>query len=190
MYSNIRLGPDPFHTSTSIQSREVVPDRTLQEVVNKIFPWLKAKEEEEERDFYVQRGIELKPEYVQDGKAHHGRDRGRSSSGKTKNVAIGSMDDMLDLHMEPDGQPPYSHQRLPQLRRPKLCMSGRAKIITIKKYLVQKLGLKDSKNSIEILCNGDRMGDELSLTFISRTRWFSSNKCLSLKYRLEEENRK
>lgn len=30
------------------------------------------------------------------------------------------------------------------------------------------------------------MGDELSLTFIYRTRWFSPTKVLTLKYRLED----
>ena len=50
-----------------------MPDRTLQVVVNKIFPWMKIKEEEEEREFYAQRGIELKPEYAtQEVKAHTG----------------------------------------------------------------------------------------------------------------------
>ncbi len=57
------LGPDPFHTSISIQLREVIPDQTLQEVINKIFPWMKAQEEGEECDFYARRGITLKPEY-------------------------------------------------------------------------------------------------------------------------------
>ena len=30
------------------------------------------------------------------------------------------------------------------------------------------------------------MGEELSLTFIYRTRWFSPTKVLTLKYRLED----
>jgi len=34
--------------------------------VNKIFPYLKEKEDEDERKFYEQRGIELKPEYAHD----------------------------------------------------------------------------------------------------------------------------
>ena len=66
IYSNTKLGPDPFHTSISIRTQEVLPDRTLQEVVNKIFPYLKEKEDEDERKFYEQRGIELKPEYAHD----------------------------------------------------------------------------------------------------------------------------
>lgn len=54
-HSNVSLEPDPF--------REVLADRTLQELVDKIFPWMKKKEEEEEKAFYEARGIKLKPEY-------------------------------------------------------------------------------------------------------------------------------
>jgi hypothetical protein len=53
--SNLSLEPDPF--------REVLADRTLQEVVDKIFPWMRKKEDEEEKAFYAARGIKLKPEY-------------------------------------------------------------------------------------------------------------------------------
>ncbi len=56
--SNTSLEPDPF--------REVLADRTLQEVVDKIFPWMKTKEDQEEKEFYARRGIELKPEYAED----------------------------------------------------------------------------------------------------------------------------
>mmetsp|Transcript_6641 Transcript_6641/g.11828 ORF Transcript_6641/g.11828 Transcript_6641/m.11828 type:complete len:132 (-) Transcript_6641:132-527(-) len=105
-------------------------------------------------------------------------------------TSIKMTDDLLDLKLEPDGQPPKLHQRLPPLHNSLLRTSGRLKIVSIKKYLVQRLGIKESKNSIELLCNGDPMGDELSLTFILRTRWFSTNKVLTLKYRLEEGDAK
>jgi len=63
--------------------------------------------------------------------------------------------------------------------------------VSLKKYLVQRLGIKDSiNNAIEILCHGDPMGDELSLTFITRTRWFYMDQMLTLKYRLEGEGAK
>lgn len=58
IHSNTSLEPDPF--------REVLADRTLQEVVDKIFPWMKTKEEQEEKDFYARRGIEMKPEYAEE----------------------------------------------------------------------------------------------------------------------------
>merc|ERR1719491_558134 len=48
-----RIGPDT--------SKEIVADRALEEIINKIFPELKKKEEEDERNFYARRGIGLKP---------------------------------------------------------------------------------------------------------------------------------
>jgi hypothetical protein len=57
------------------------------------------------------------------------------------------MCDQLDLHLDPDDRPPHSHQRLPPLHNSLLRVSGRAKIATLKKYLVMKLGLKDSSRS-------------------------------------------
>ncbi|KAL7549025.1 hypothetical protein ACHAWF_012291 [Thalassiosira exigua] len=207
---NTRLGPDPFHTSISIQSREVIPDRTLQEVVDKIFPWMKEKDNENERVFYAQRGIELKPEYSQEDLDHGGRGSGKvnSSTGVSQISVEGhislliympqtlrslsvesskTMNEMLDLRLEPDVRPPHQHQRLPPLKNSVMRTSGRLKIANLKKYLNQKLGLTDGERSVEILCNGDAMGDDHALTFIFRTRWFSTNQVLTLKYRLEEE---
>ncbi len=83
--SNTKLGPDPFHTSITTHAREVMPDRTIQDIVNKIFPWMKPQEVELEREFYANRGIKLKTEYAQEEetKAHAagggGRDDGASS---------------------------------------------------------------------------------------------------------------
>lgn len=66
-----------------------MPDRTLQEIVHKIFPWMKAREEEEERSFYAQRGIDLKPEYAtqEARRAHDGVDKGAGSSEKGGDAA-------------------------------------------------------------------------------------------------------
>ncbi|KAL9189446.1 hypothetical protein ACHAXT_009121 [Thalassiosira profunda] len=181
---NGRLGPDPFNPSTTGEcAREIVPDHTLRDIVNKIFPEMKAQEDEEERTFYSQRGIELKPEYLQE-------ERARKRAGrKYHHSPTKKMNDAMDVRLEPDSHPPHSHQKMMPLREPHLLLTGSAKISTLKKYLVQKLGLKDTKGSIEILCNGDPVGNELSLTFIFRTRWLFAPKeeVFTLNYRLEEE---
>ena len=60
---------------------------------------------------------------------------------------------MIELHLEPsDEQRPHLHRRLPPLRNSYLCMSGRTKIMSIKKYLVQKLGIKESRSSVSDIC--------------------------------------
>jgi hypothetical protein len=167
-----------------------MPDRTLQEIVHKIFPWMKAKEEEEERNFYAQRGIDLQPEYATqvEGKAHGGAENGAESSENGEDSAYNvrlrivlprsvlvdvrstsiwsnfsflilhiiqvMMSDQLELHLNPDERPPHSHQQLPPLQNGFLRLSGRAKIVTLKKYLIMKLGLKDSsKNSVRFRRN-------------------------------------
>jgi hypothetical protein len=58
-----------------------------------------------------------------------------------------SISDMLDLQLEP-----YATSKgktsLPPLHCPMLRTSGRVKIVSIKKYLVQRLGLKDTQSSV------------------------------------------
>ncbi|KAL3802209.1 hypothetical protein HJC23_001753 [Cyclotella cryptica] len=185
---NLSLEPDPF--------REVLADRTLQEVVDKIFPWMRKKEDEEEKAFYAARGIKLKPEYESVVKESPGGgggkkrkaddDEGDRKSAKDVVSLRESTNDMLDLQLEPY-ETPHEKISLPPLRHSILRTSGRLRIGSIKKYVLQRLGLKDSKSSIEILCNDEPVGNEHSLTFILRTRWFSPNKLLTLHYRLVED---
>ena len=52
-------------------------------------------------------------------------------------------------------------------------VSGRLKIFQLKKFLASQLEL--SLPEIEVRCNGDTVGDELSLTFIQRTRWLTND---------------
>jgi len=60
-------------------------------------------------------------------------------------------------------------------------------VAQLKKYLILHLGLNTTPLSgIEILCDGDPIGDELSLVFVERTR-FSGDGILILTYRFEED---
>ena len=145
----------------------------MAEVVNKIFPWLKTKEEEDERDFYAARGIDLKREYVMHHHHHHGGNKGHhhssprssshghhpkgravaSSTNPSTSAAMGGerMENMMELLLKPEQHPPHAHQRLPPLRRAELCLTGRAKVVSLKKFVVQKLGLKESKSSVRYI---------------------------------------
>ena len=193
-----------------------MPDRKLQEIVHKIFPWMKAQEEEEERNFYLRRGIELKPEYQQSqqteaatgvivGTTHKKNKRNYDarvdeSAVANTTMSMVTMNDQIDVQLDPDITPPHPYQQLPPLQNARIGISGRAKINTLKKYLIMKLGMKDTSISalsskvvssssssptmIELTCNGDTMDDELTLMYILRTKWFTSNKVLTLKYRL------
>lgn len=191
IHSNTRLGADPFNTSIVNPSREIIPDRTLQEIVSKIFPHLKNKDEEAERRFYAQRGIQMKAEYhdamMQEKETTTEKTNRNRLGGDDSLQAMISTDQLLDLKLEPDESPPTQvHRRLPSLRCSLLRLSGRAKIISLKKYLVMKLGLKETMSSIEILCCGESMGDDVRLSSISKTRSLPANTMLILKYRLDE----
>lgn len=58
-----------------------------------------------------------------------------------------STSDMIDLQLEPY-QAKQGESSLPLLRCPMLRTSGRLKILSIKKYLVQRLGLKEKQSSV------------------------------------------
>jgi hypothetical protein len=175
-----------------------MPDRKLQEIVHKIFPWMKAQEEEEERNFYLRRGIELKPEYQQSqqteaatgvivGTTHKKNKRNYArvdESAANTTMSMVTMNDQIDVELDPDISPPHPYQQLPPLQNARIGISGRAKINTLKKYLIMKLGMKDTSISalsskvvssssssptmIELTCNGDTMDDELTLAYIRK----------------------
>lgn len=190
------LEPDPY--------KMVLSDRTLQEVVDKIFPALKDADKQEEKQFYSDHGIKLKKEFrdtegnetskkaletsMKDQSAVGGSavQEGLNTAGSidqtdaSKSSSAGIPDDELDFLLNPDTtvQSPLS-----PLKHPNLRTSGRLRVFQIKKLLVSKLEEVSSPPEIVVLCNGDVLGDELSLTFIQRTRWLSDEE-LTLSYRL------
>jgi hypothetical protein len=257
----LEIGPHPFKALTSISTIQILPDRTLQEVVDKLFPRFKVKEVDEEKKFYKERNIQLKAEYQQqqlgaengvDGSNNNGKEEANgqklasqsnfkgterlaTTTAATTNAqsttamaaAITSFmkDTIIELRLHPDTTTTPSSTStkksskhhdgtLPALKNPILRTSGKLKISSLKKYLVQQLDIKSSgdggvetdmavnnsnnnssndKNmiqSIEILCNGYPMGNELNLTFIYRTMWLVTmpDEVLTLTYRLGSED--
>ena len=64
-----------------------------------------------------------------------------------------------------------TRKHLPPLDKPILTTSGKLKISQLKKYLIRRLGLENtSVSELEVLCNGEPIGDELSLIFVQKTR--------------------
>ncbi len=259
----LEIGPHPFKALTSISTIQILPDRTLQEVVDKLFPRFKAKEVEEEKKFYKERNIQLKVEYQQqqqqqqqlggdngvDGSNNNGKEEangqklasqstfnGTERLATTTEAATTAMaaaitsfmkDTIIELRLHPDTTTSSSSTStktsskhdgaLPALKNPILRTSGKLKISSLKKYLVQQFDMKSSGDggvetdktvnnsnnnsnsssndkkmiqSIEILCNGYPMGNELNLTFIYRTMWLVTmpDEVLTLTYRLGSED--
>jgi len=77
---------------------------------------------------------------------------------------------------------------LPPLKNSVIRTSGRLKIGQLKKYLMRQLKL-DPSQLLELRCNGDAIGDELSLTFVQRTRWLKPDADMILSYRLSGHSR-
>jgi len=92
-------------------------------------------------------------------------------------------DDWMEIKVKTDDQI-ARERRLGQVHNDCLCLSSRAKVSTLKKYLAKQLQVKDHR-SLEVTCNGVPMGDEYNLNFIQRTRWMNPEKSLELKYRLQ-----
>ena len=70
---------------------------------------------------------------------------------------------------------------LPAMPRSFVRVSGQLRVTQLRKYIGQSLGLQDS-STVEILCNGIKMGPEYTLDFISRTQWHRKDE-LKLFYR-------
>ena len=74
---------------------------------------------------------------------------------------------------------------LPPLDKPFIKTSGKLKVAQLKKYVAKKLlgDADQGADDIEILCNGESLGAELSLYFIKCTRWVAGETHLLLNYR-------
>ena len=57
-------------------------------------------------------------------------------------MSMVTMNDQIDVQLDPDITPPHPYQQLPPLQNARISISGRAKIHTLKKYLIMKLGIE------------------------------------------------
>lgn len=185
------LSPDPF--------RLVLQDRTLSTLVHKIFPYLDVQDSIDEREFYDRRGIKRKPEFRDSNTETKAKAESsgiydnNSKSKETKNpISAPSLEagDEINFTLTPEtNAEEYRGKAIPSLEKPLLRTSGRLKIAQLKKYLLKKLKMDDvvASNAVQIFCNGDRLGDELSLTFVFRTRWLHPNEEMTLSYKIVED---
>jgi hypothetical protein len=215
---DMEVGPHPFRKHTSISTVQILPDRTLQEIVDKLFPQFKAKELEEEKEFYNERNIQLKSEFRLLENSNGGNDANTNHDGMKDQVAAFMNDTLIELRLQPDCNDTLSSTKastttkilLPTLKNQYLRTSGKLKIVSLKKYILKHLDIMNqggggggggeeekanttitkSKSiklqSVEILCNGFPMGNELNLTFIHRTIWSVTkpDEMMTLTYRM------
>jgi len=163
-------------------SKFSLPDRTLEYLIDKIlFPELVVEDAEHERQFYRKRGIQLKPQLaVEDSGKPEGRCKRSKSSrnGGQVSFTMVPVDAAAALSMPP-------------LERPNLETDGAIRIGQLKKYLQEQLLAGQQTNghttsatsSIDVLCNGVPLGNELSVDFVWRTVWMEDDEPLTLSYR-------
>jgi hypothetical protein len=173
------LGPNPRSM--------IISDRTLQELVNKIFPELQEKDEADERAFYEERGIELKQQHseAQERSAAASSGPAKKKTKRSRDASLQS-DSEISFKLAPDTSANTSEEMVLQpLEKPFLRTSGKLKVEHLQKYLKKKLKLGDKK-MVEISCKGAMLGPELSLHFILKTRWHDTSSDLVLNYRKAE----
>ena len=189
---HVNLAPDPY--------RECLADRSVESIVDKLFPELRGADDEAEREFYAERGIKLKRQFREAASSDDGQDTGKQHASKRqRKKEAGSSSaaaptqpkhDEMDFRLLPDDTVDAAHS-LPRLDRTSIRASDHLKVAQIKKYLMMKLHLADRRgipaSAIEICCAGGTVGDELSLTFIERTRWMQAGKEMVLTYRKRQE---
>ena len=165
---NTDLRPDPY--------KRILFDRTMNDIVNKIFPSLERKDTKDLMDFYERRGIKRK----------HNSKNDEKQAEKAQPSQPLSLDDPVEAILLPETD--TLSKSLPPLEKPYLRAPGKMKISQLKKYIAMKM--KDQNinvNSIVMFCRESLVGDDLNLNFIQRTKWDDSLGSLVLLYRINVE---
>jgi len=161
----ISLLPFPLQT--------VRVDRSLQSIVDKIFPDLIRKDLEQEKNFYVSRGLPV-PEAIleEEGKLKPPTDTLEPTLAPKRlkkgegNKRIYNDEVAFELSVDESSAESAS---LPKLDKPFIRTSAKITVFHLKKFLSKKLNLK-STNEIEISYKGEILGSEHSLEYILKTR--------------------
>lgn len=161
------------------QKQPFKSDRSLQSVVDKLFPQFEKREQETVDKFYLNRNIKRKVDKLIPQKSAVQKKRYAFPSQETHKKAREEKKcwgEEVCFQLVPwDGE-------LSPLKKSYLRTSGQLRTIHIVKYILKKLNL-ECRTDLEILCNGEVVGKEHNLTFLKRSRWHE-NEHLTLHYRL------
>jgi polycomb group RING finger protein 3 len=172
-----------------------LPDRTMEYLIDKVlFPELVKEDDEQERQFYGKRGIALKHEFreVYEDDVETGEED-EAQEGQQKRHKGSDSQGCVTFNLIPQVCDPKSSFSMPPLERSHIETQARIRIGQLKTYIRQQLLSSSSdrgdmsadidKTTIDILCNGVPLGNELSVNFILRTVWMDSSNPLTLTYR-------
>lgn len=145
-------------------------DNTLEEIIFKLVPGLREREEKQEIDFW---------------RLNKSKENGEDDGPRSKRARLGDEDE------DDDGRDGDYHRSDPQIAICLDCLrnnamvgesivkglmkrfircSSRVTVGTIKKFLSLKLKLPSSYE-LDVLCNGEIMGKDHTMEFIYMTRW-------------------
>jgi hypothetical protein len=159
-------------------SKFASPDHVLQVLIDKVlFPDIAAEDSAMERDFYRKRGIEPKLDAVDNTVQEQSTPAAAKRKKKHRKT---SKEVTLELLPEESSS---NDVVMPALEFPLLRTESSIRVGQIKKYLLLKLPDLEGKGTVEVLCHGTPLGDELSVGFVLRTVWMEHNEHLRLTYR-------
>lgn len=192
----------------------ILHDRTLQTLVDKIFPnpaneqATKRRASRDNGSTAQQRQSVTSPapatvstQQVPSSPGRTGAKTGRQTSGRSIAPAQATVQRDINSaqargvspHQGPDHQQvsfkvepdTSSVEPLPLLDKPYLKTSGKLKVSQLSRYLSKKLCIPSS--TLELVCAGEALASEHSLHFIKRTLWFENNTELVVNYRRNRE---
>uniref|UniRef100_A0A672F690 RING-type domain-containing protein n=1 Tax=Salarias fasciatus TaxID=181472 RepID=A0A672F690_SALFA len=135
-------------------------DNTLEEIIFKLVPGLREKEEQQELEFWKRN----QPKENGDGGDGAGDDDGGGEDYHRNDPQIAiCLDCLRNGGQAADGS-------VTDLMKRFIRCSSRVTVGTIKKFLSLKLKLPSSYE-LDVLCNGEIMGRDHTLEFIYMTRW-------------------
>lgn len=145
-------------------------DKTLEEIIFKLVPGLREKEEQQEMDFWRKNksrangdeGPRAKRSRVSEEEEDREEGEGGDYHRNDPQIAV-----CLDC-LRNNGQ--SGESTVKGLMKKFIRCSTRVTVGTIKKFLCVKLKLPSSYE-LDVLCNGEIMGKDHTLEFIYRTRW-------------------
>eukprot|EP00051_Salpingoeca_urceolata_P014284 m.181542 g.181542 ORF g.181542 m.181542 type:complete len:315 (-) comp18040_c0_seq3:117-1061(-) len=155
------------------------PDRTIQSIVYKVVPGLAEAERQREEEFLDSRG--LKKRAQPKAEEPPPKKKGKQANTKVTPSADDQISFVLEKEKEGDAEDQVADERVTSLEKPYIRTSSKATILHLKKFLAKKLSLPRPED-VDILCRGEMCGKELSLEFISKTRWRNDEQ-LVLTYR-------
>eukprot|EP01117_Protostelium_nocturnum_P004627 TRINITY_DN167_c0_g1_i1.p1 TRINITY_DN167_c0_g1~~TRINITY_DN167_c0_g1_i1.p1 ORF type:complete len:289 (+),score=93.65 TRINITY_DN167_c0_g1_i1:68-934(+) len=178
---DVVLGPYPME--------KIKFDRQIQNIVDKVLPQLAEKDAEEERQFYISKGISVAnlPELNKEKRPAESTENENRTVKKLKKEELKKQfySDEVGFELILD----ESETNLKALDKPFIRTSAKVTVKHLKKYLISKLKLdSNSVKDLQITYRGELLGNEHTLEYILKSRgWIDSSKNPIFKYSMEKD---